>query len=245
MSKVTNITSDLEKLGLSPNEIRVYLAAITLGTCDIRQLSKETNLKRTTTYSIVETLVQKGALTTTKQSNGTLVKTVKPRTLLAQRREAIDRLETSLEQLRLTAHYEPTLGETTIYKGREAIEQLHKEILVQEKSILIFGDGEGFLASHDSWAANYMSIREKNGIRAKILLKHNPQKKRYAHNRPGSLTEIRALPPGFQFRGGFDVLEKKVIIYSFDKEQLAIVIEHPSIVSLLRAMHLMLWQLGA
>ncbi|KXJ98680.1 MAG: Sugar-specific transcriptional regulator TrmB [Parcubacteria bacterium OLB19] len=52
----------LNKIGLTDNESRVYLASLQLGPAKVAQLSRISNVKRTTIYPIVESLHRKGLI---------------------------------------------------------------------------------------------------------------------------------------------------------------------------------------
>lgn len=49
----------LRELGLTDKEAELYLASLSLGTASIAGLAKKAELKRPTTYLIVDTLLQK------------------------------------------------------------------------------------------------------------------------------------------------------------------------------------------
>ena len=57
--KLTNI---LENLGLTENEAKVYLASLSLGQSTILKISRTAEIKRTTIYSVIESLKQKGLM---------------------------------------------------------------------------------------------------------------------------------------------------------------------------------------
>ena len=50
----------LLEFGLSPKEVKVYLALTLLGTTSITPLAKQAQINRTTTYDIIESLIQHG-----------------------------------------------------------------------------------------------------------------------------------------------------------------------------------------
>jgi len=52
----------LGDIGLRDKEARVYLAALTLGPSTVLQISREARVKRSTAYSIIESLKQKSLI---------------------------------------------------------------------------------------------------------------------------------------------------------------------------------------
>ena len=66
--KINPLIQILNDMGLSENESKVYFMALSLGPTTILKLSQASELKRTTVYSVVESLKQKGLINT--QVNG-------------------------------------------------------------------------------------------------------------------------------------------------------------------------------
>ena len=50
----------LQKIGLNPNEIKIYLVLLRLGQGLAGEISKESQINRTTTYDSIERLIEKG-----------------------------------------------------------------------------------------------------------------------------------------------------------------------------------------
>ena len=59
----------LENLGLSEKEAQVYLSLIELGTGSVVQISKASQIKRPTTYLILDELKNRGIVTESQEKN--------------------------------------------------------------------------------------------------------------------------------------------------------------------------------
>ena len=57
-----NLTQLLQDTGLSSNEAKVYLAALSLGASSVLSIAKRSGVNRTTAYSVIETLQHKGLM---------------------------------------------------------------------------------------------------------------------------------------------------------------------------------------
>ena len=75
------LQKDLQKIGLSEAESKVYLAALELGETNIGRLAKKSGIKRTTTYLVVDTLKEKGLLSSLKKKNKVFFYADDPRAL--------------------------------------------------------------------------------------------------------------------------------------------------------------------
>jgi len=54
------LIQELQKLGLSDKESKVYLASLELGPAPIAAIAKQASVNRPTTYVIIESLIKKG-----------------------------------------------------------------------------------------------------------------------------------------------------------------------------------------
>ena len=59
---MNEIIESLQKIGLSDKEAKVYIALLKIGDATVKDISSEANLKRPTTYLILEELRQKGLI---------------------------------------------------------------------------------------------------------------------------------------------------------------------------------------
>ena len=60
--KKENLVKTLEDLGLTENESRVYFASLSLGPSTVQRIAKASEVKRTTTYSVIESLQKRGLI---------------------------------------------------------------------------------------------------------------------------------------------------------------------------------------
>src|SRR3989338_7016281 len=56
------LINTLKTIGLTENEANTYLAAISLGPTTIQNIAKVADIKRTTVYSVIDSLKQKGLM---------------------------------------------------------------------------------------------------------------------------------------------------------------------------------------
>jgi sugar-specific transcriptional regulator TrmB len=89
----------LRNLGLSEKGAQLYLACLRLGEATVLDLARESGLKRTTIYYILEELTGSGALVETKRSKKTRYVAADPKDLLIAARERHAEAEKSLHIL--------------------------------------------------------------------------------------------------------------------------------------------------
>jgi len=86
---------ELQNFGLSEKEAKVYLAALELGTATIQELSKKSCVNRATTYIQVESLIQRGLVSSTDRQKKSLFIAEKPQRLI----EILTDKKTKVEEL--------------------------------------------------------------------------------------------------------------------------------------------------
>ena len=90
----------LKNLGLSENEIKVYLTVLSLGQLAISSISKKTWLKRTTNYSIVEKLAKEWILTYYEKQKVKYYSALDPELLLEKYEQKINNAQASIRDLK-------------------------------------------------------------------------------------------------------------------------------------------------
>ncbi|MBI5077552.1 helix-turn-helix domain-containing protein [Candidatus Falkowbacteria bacterium] len=74
---------ELQKIGLSEKESKVYLAALELGQASVQNIAKLAGVNRATAYSVLASLIEKGLCATAEQNGKTLYASGAPEALLS------------------------------------------------------------------------------------------------------------------------------------------------------------------
>ena len=93
---------ELQNFGLGEKEAKVYLAALELGTATVQELSKKSGVNRATTYIQVESLIQRGLISSTDRQKKSLFIAEKPQRLidiLTDKKIKVDELENKFNGL--------------------------------------------------------------------------------------------------------------------------------------------------
>src|SRR3954467_1960602 len=89
----------LQKLGFSDNEIKVYLAALESGVASAQTIAQTAGVKRTTAYSVLSYLVNRGVINKTKIKGKTRFVPEPPQRLLLLVKEMEEGIKASLPEL--------------------------------------------------------------------------------------------------------------------------------------------------
>lgn len=96
------LLSQIEELGLSEKEARVYLANLMIGPATVQKIADQAEIKRVTTYVILESLSNLGLVSKTNQGKKTFFTAEDPvslRRLLEKKQQQVEEQKTAFETL--------------------------------------------------------------------------------------------------------------------------------------------------
>lgn len=125
-----------ELLGLTPREIRIYKALLSLGASSIRSIADKSDINRGSTYESLKEMQRKGIVTYLPKGKRRLFSPVDPDYLLQlaeERRSGIERAIDTLKQSIIPElqHLKPDFNTANVqfYEGDDGIEHVLKDIL--------------------------------------------------------------------------------------------------------------------
>ena len=177
-----NLVSNLEDLGLSEKEARVYLANLNLGPSSVQRIAEHAEIKRVTTYVILEALVNLGLVSQSTKGKKTLFIAEDPVSLsrLIAKREAElneqkQNFDAILPQLKNLNNVPVEAPVVKFYDGAEGIKSIMKTFY---RSVEAEGVKQAYgLSNIDQLWALFPEFREtatnptrvKSGIRSQII----------------------------------------------------------------------------
>lgn len=165
------LARELEKLGLSDKEALVYLASLEIGPSPVQNIARKAEVNRATTYVMIESLMQKGLMSTFEKGKKTMYTAEKPERLhriVHQERSVVDEKESIIKRLLpdLTA-ISDAAGErpkVSFYEGEEGLEAMRETIF--EKKIEAIEDFISFddlrhLLPKEHWKKHNIKLAQK------------------------------------------------------------------------------------
>jgi HTH-type transcriptional regulator, sugar sensing transcriptional regulator len=247
---------ELQKLGLSEHEAKVYLAALSLGPSSATQISGQTNIKRPTVYLALENLAKQGLVLESFAGKKRLFEAEKPQKLekltKRMRRQVVDAeilLDSILPGLiKLPKQYseEPKVS---FYSGVEGLKNVALEISASKSSWHFFGSGKKILEKlvksqrmdilHDAWALRGNPDRPKIYIITDegVFSLGKEWKKIKTPWR-----EMKILPGIIAVGSGLIIYEDKVAILSLENKPFVAVIKSKEVVEVVKVMFRLIWK---
>src|SRR4030042_577345 len=160
------IKQKLEEIGLTGKKADVYLAILQLGKATVVQIAKKAQIKRPTTYDILEDLIAKNLISQSFAGKKRYFVAEPPdalKSLLKKQEEKVDQLMPELTSLFNITPHKPKIR---YFEGKEGIIQVFEELLNNhEKKQFYFGS---IKAMTDVVGHEYLDEWVKRRIKAKI-----------------------------------------------------------------------------
>lgn len=240
------LQKELLATGLSENESAVYLSALELGETTVSRLAKKAGIKRTTAYLVLESLKEKGLISSLKKESASVFFAEDPKKLqsiIEERKEKIDKI---MPQLLAFTNMIDKKPEIRYFDGDEGIKEVYRDSLKYPKSEILTWFAENFSSHFEEafFVEEYIPKRIKNKIWARAILPDNQfirewVKNDQSHFRKSKLISAEKYPISIEL----NIYGKnKVGIMSYE-EEFAIIIESQKIHSSLKSIFEAMWNL--
>ncbi|MBW2985752.1 hypothetical protein KY333_00050 [Candidatus Woesearchaeota archaeon] len=129
----------LEKLGFSPNEIKVYLALNDHGSSKAGTVAKITGMDRSSCYNAIKTLQEKGLLSYVMIGKVKWFQATGPKRLLEYLREQEEDIKSILPELQARHKAVKVKGQVRLFKGIKGVKAVFQDIIRTGDNNCVFG----------------------------------------------------------------------------------------------------------
>ncbi|MBU0460549.1 MAG: hypothetical protein KJ771_07120 [Nanoarchaeota archaeon] len=162
-------TEVLEKIGLSKKEIKSYLALLKLKSATVSHISQESRVDRTQTYDILEKLIDKGLCSFVIRNNVKSYSPTNPEQIINDFKEKEKELNILIPQLSSMFQQPTEKVSVEVFKGKEGIKSILKDILRIGKPYYMFGTPQSFENTLPIFSIQFLKQIEKKKIQEKII----------------------------------------------------------------------------
>jgi sugar-specific transcriptional regulator TrmB len=257
------LAEELGKLGLQPNETKVYLALLELGQGTVSDISKTAQLNRTTGYDILERLSLYGLANRTTSGNKRTMYIAEPPHRLKQylenkKHQAEHRLEQVTDVIFDLQNIYKKENKPVIkfFEGWDGIKNIYWHTLEAKSVICSILDLNVYLpekekSAYDKFGKDYVKERSKLGVKEKALVLKNEAglyfyETTYKNNpHYQKCTEYRWLEKQFPFTPAAEVnIYDDIVMGVLVKpgENMAFEVKNPSFANSLKIIFDLAWQ---
>lgn len=235
----------LKDIGLSEEEARVYLAALSLGKTTILKLSRATDLKRSTVYRLVESLKGKGLMGIGLDGLKNIYIAESPENLKITMERRVRELESQLPEL--MGLYDLKAGESLMkyYTGLDAMKQIYRDTLREIKNgeeYLVITNQEKWYNLDPHFALSYIEDRAKLNIKTRLLFQNSPIAQEHKKIERNFNEHVKILPEGTMLNVDTVLLPHKLIVLDLTFPYMTIIIENKSVIGLHHEMFELVWK---
>jgi len=228
----------LEKIGLNLNEAKIYLALLELGQAQAGDISKKTQINRTTVYDSLERLIQNGLVSFVISANKKVFKPVAPKKLLNQIEEKENVVKEILPELEGLFAQSKEKEETDIYKGRKGIKSILDDIL-KCKEYVAFGSSGKFLEIMQHDFIIFQKQKKTLKINSRVILSESSRK---TETVKVAFANFRYIPDEFSAPTTTFIYENKTAIIIWGETPVATLIKSKEVAKSYKNYFEMLWK---
>ncbi|MFA7208683.1 MAG: helix-turn-helix domain-containing protein [Parcubacteria group bacterium] len=234
----------MQKLGLNEKEAKAYLAALELGETTLQRIVAKSGISRTTIYDVLESLKQRGLVSTVKKSKKLYYYAEEPDSLQNELDEKQDLLKKAMPQLLAMANLIDCKPKIKYYEGLEGLKEVYMDSLhYPEKEILSWVAEEAFYEFDKDFLLNFYHPRRiKQKIWSREIASDHPLTREYQQEEISGLRKTKILPAKeFPMDVSINLYGKnKIGIMSFE-EEIGLTMESEKIHITLKSLFEFMW----
>jgi len=171
MIESEKITKTLEKLGFSPNEIKVYLTLNKHGSTKAGKIAKLASIDRSSGYNALKSLIEKGLASYVCIGKVKWFQAAGPKRLidyLKEQEEDVQQIVPYLNDLHKSSKIE---GQVRLFKGIKGIKTIFLDIVRTGKDNFVFGSEGQFSIIMPEFAYQFDRMKKEKNIKTKLLIR--------------------------------------------------------------------------
>ncbi len=220
----SNYYEALSEYGLSDNEIKTYVTMLKIGEGTAQQIAKYSQLPRTTTYHLIESLIQKGLASSIKIGTILNFQAIKPERIigiLEEKKNSLKKIMPELSALMGTLKEKPKV---TVFEGPKGIKAVLQDVLEENKIIYHYGDIVSLQNVLPYAFPQYISQRVKRKIPIQIICKKEEAHENLTKNAKKEYRDFKFIPDDYSFKTSVFIYANKVAIFNLNEEPYYVVV---------------------
>ena len=242
----TNLQKDLLDAGLTENEAAIYLAALELGETIVSRLAKKAGIKRTTAYLVIESLKEKGLITSVKKNKVSVFFAEDPHKLhamLEQRKEKIDKI---MPQLLAFSNLIDKKPEIRYFEGKDGIKEIYYDSLKYSNQEILTWYSETYSAhfGEEFFIEDYVPRRVKKKIPVRAILSDSEIIRNWIQNDQQHLRKTKLISQDtYPISIELNIYGNNKVGVVSHEEQFGLIIESQKIHDSLKSIFELVWNL--
>ena len=241
-------TSILKQLGLTENEITIYLFLLKHPDITTGKIIKETKIANSRVYDSLNSLILKGFVTYNLQKDGKHFQSSSPKIFLEKQDEIKNKIKDlipQLDSLQTSKKDNTTLG---IYEGFDGFKTAFKKIIEdcpKGETIYIIGFPEQLNKTEilQTFLTNQNLKSATKKQKLKIILEQSTRQTLGKNREKEKFTEVRYMQKGFISPIAMDIFQDYVYMFLWEEKPYVFMIRNKTIAQSFKHYHEFLWKI--
>jgi len=241
----------LQQIGLTSNEISAYQLLLHYDALTIAQLARHSNIHRVSLYGVLESLTQKGLVSSYKKGAKTFFSALDPKHLLTyidrEKDEHISRLaklrkqaEELLPSLQSHLRRNTTKPSVRFFEGEKGMREAYEDTLNAKTPIIAYANVQTMHEGLPHFFPQYYARRTQAQVAIRAIMPANTLSLERAKKDQQELRQSRFLPDDATFSPEVNIYNDNTLIASW-QEKMAIIIHSKEFADLQRVLFEQLW----
>ncbi len=241
------LEQDLEKAGLSQSQIVVYLSLLKLGRGTVAEVMREAGMNRTTGYSVLDSLVEKGLVTISGREPSQEYVVESPDYLATYLQKEAEEAQIRVNEIKKiipelkSIHNVTGRPKVMFYEGEEGLRRVYEDTLTAHEMIRAYANVEDVHRTLPGYFPRYYERRAQKGIPIRAVFPNNEAARELASYNKEQLRETALIPlDKYFFSPEINIYDDKVMIASW-REKLGIIIQSKEIAEAMKSIFELAW----
>ena len=166
-----NVENALEKIGLSPNEIKVYLTLNDRGSQKAGKVSKIAKIDRSSCYNALKLLQEKGLVSYVMIGAVKFFQAAGPRRILDYIREQEEDIKSVLPELQKRHGAAKIEGQVRMFKGIKGVKSIFLDIARTGSDNFVFGSEGQFSERMPEFALQFDRLKKEHNVKTNLIIR--------------------------------------------------------------------------
>ena len=235
--------SQLKELGLTDNEVRIYLILLKQGMQNPSEISQKLGLHRGYIYDALERMQEKELINSILKNNKKYFQATSPENLIELLKLKLENLQKILPDLKRIMEITKEETKVELHKGQRVYRTLIKDMisyLKENDEAYLIGIDENTLLNEVEpiYLKQYLNLIQTKHIKEKIIIKQGSKKLKY-HN-----LKYRQLSEDYIGKTAQIIYKNKVAIFILSMPYYLIIIENKEVAETYKKQFNLLWQIA-
>src|SRR3989344_2255417 len=235
--------SQLKELGLTDNEVRIYLILLKQGMQNPSEISQKLGLHRGYIYDALERMQEKELINSILKNNKKYFRATSPENLIELLKLKLENLQKIIPDLKKIMEITKEETKVELHKGQKVYRTLIKDIissLKENDEAYLIGIDENTLLNEVEpiYLKQYLNLIQTKHIKEKIIIKQGSKKLKY-HN-----LKYRQLSEDYIGKTAQIIYKNKVAIFILSMPYYLIIIENKEVAETYKKQFNLLWKIA-